>query len=279
MGGILLAALLPASFAARPPVLAVRRVSAGAAPRRAAGPQVRAPSWASPTMRPVLLPSPLLADAGSVSADAALLFFQGILVGFAVTAPPGPVGGLAMERTLRLGLRQGLSTALGALLADVFYATIAAFGLASVAAPSGIWREVIAVVVAILLAGLGVTYLRRAWKGTTPAAAETKPRGSGLAGLVAGTFVLTLGTPGTLPAFVAMFASLGLAAKSAETPGGPFLVVLGVVAGAAAWWAALCGVVHRLRDRAHGWLRGMEYACGALLLLGAAGAVWTGFSA
>jgi putative LysE/RhtB family amino acid efflux pump len=230
-------------------------------------------------MRPVHHVLPLLAVAGSVPAESAVLFAEGILVGFAVTAPPGPVGGLCIERTLRLGIRQGLCTALGALLADVFYGTVAAFGLAQVALPPGLVREVVAVLVAAALAFLGATYLRRAWLGGASArAAEVKPRGGGLAGLVAGTFLLTLGTPGTLPAFVAMFASLGLAAKSGATPGGPFFVVAGVVAGAAAWWLALCSVVHRYRDRAQGWLRGMEFACGALMFVGAAGAVWTGFS-
>ncbi len=220
----------------------------------------------------------LLAAAGPLSVDGAVLFLEGALVGVAVTAPPGPVGGLCIERTLKNGLVHGLLTALGALLADAFYGTLAAFGLAQVAMPHGPWRQVLAVIVAVALAVLGVKYLRRAWRGQVEVEpAAPKARFAGILGLAMGTFLLTLTTPGTLPAFVVMFTSLGLAAKSAECAGGPFLVVCGVVAGAAAWWLLLCGVVHRFRAHAQGWLRGMEYACGVLLLVGAGAAIWSGF--
>jgi putative LysE/RhtB family amino acid efflux pump len=220
----------------------------------------------------------LIAAAGPLSVDGAVLFVKGTLVGVAVTAPPGPVGGLCIQRTLRGGLWPGLSTALGALIADAFYGALAAFGLAQIAVPHGPWREVLAVIVAAALTVLGVKYLRRAWRGEVEIEpAPEKTRFAGLAGLVLGTFLLTLTTPATLPAFVVMFASLGLAAESADCAGGPFLVVSGVVAGAAAWWFVLCGAVHRFRDHARGWIRGMEYACGLLLLIGAAGAIWSGF--
>ena len=219
-----------------------------------------------------------MADAAPMAADAALLVGQGFLVGVAVTAPPGPVGALCIQRTLLGGLWQGLSTALGALLADAFYGTVAAFGLAQVTAPTGWVRQAAAAVVAVLLSLLGFKYLRRAWRGEGPLQEPPeKSRGAGLAALTATTFVLTLATPGTLPAFVVMFTSLGLADRCVACPGGPFLVVLGVVVGAAAWWLLLCGVIHRFRAHTKGWMRGMEYACGLLLFVGAVGAVWSGF--
>jgi putative LysE/RhtB family amino acid efflux pump len=210
--------------------------------------------------------------------DAAVLFYHGGLVGIAVTAPPGPVGGLCVQRTLRDGIWAGLSTALGALLADACYGTLAAFGLTQIGTPGGAIRRIAAVVVAALLLWLGYVHLRRAWRNdVSTERAHPKSRFGGLWGLVAGTFLLTLGTPGTLPAFVVMFASMGLAAETAETAGGPFLVVAGVVVGAAAWWTLLCALVHRFRDHARQWLRGMEYAVGGLLVVGAAAAAWTGF--
>jgi putative LysE/RhtB family amino acid efflux pump len=222
---------------------------------------------------------PLLAAAGPAPAGAAALVAGGVLAGVAVSAPPGPVGGLCIERTLRLGFRPGLCTGCGALLADVTYAAVAAFGLAQVVTPRGVLREAIAVVVAALLAWCGVTLLARARTGGAAARADEVPARRGqCTGFVAGTFLLALATPGTLPAFVALFAGLGLAAGAAEMPGGPVLVVAGVAAGAALWWLALCAAVHRFRDHARGWLRGMDYACGALLLAGAAGAVWSGFA-
>jgi threonine/homoserine/homoserine lactone efflux protein len=184
-----------------------------------------------------------------------------------------------VQRTLLGGLRHGLATALGALLADAFYGSIAAFGLAQVAAPAGWLRHALAVLAAALLTFLGVKYLRRAWRGAVaPEPPQSKDsRFGGLLGLLVSTFVLTLATPGTLPAFVLMFAGLDLAARSHEVTAGPYLVVAGVVIGAGLWWLLLCGVVHHFRARAQNWLRGMEFACGALLLVGAAAAIWTGF--
>jgi putative LysE/RhtB family amino acid efflux pump len=219
----------------------------------------------------------LLAQVGPLSANGAVLVAQGALVGVVVTAPPGPVGGLCVQRTLKGGLVAGLSTALGALLADTFYCIVAAFGIAQVAAPAGTLRLVLAIAVAAALTALGVKYVRRAWRGQVEVeTAQPKSRFAGLLGLVAGTFVLTLWTPGTLPAFLVMFASFGIAARAAECAGGPFLVVFGLLLGASGWWIMLCGLVHRFRAHAMQWLRGMEFACGVLLFVGAAGAIWSG---
>lgn len=218
----------------------------------------------------------LLAQVGPLSADGAVLLAQGALVGVVVTAPPGPVGGLCVQRTLKGGLIAGLSTALGALLADTFYCIVAAFGVAQVAAPQGTLRLVLAIAVAAALTALGVKYVRRAWRGQVEVeTAQPKSRFAGLVGLVAGTFVLTLWTPGTLPAFLVMFASLGIAARAADCAGGPFLVVFGLLLGASAWWLMLCGLVHKFRAHAMQWLRWMEFACGVLLFVGAAGAIWS----
>lgn len=218
----------------------------------------------------------LLAQVGPLSADGAVLVAQGALVGVVVTAPPGPVGGLCVQRTLKGGLMAGLSTALGALLADTFYCVVAAFGVAQVAAPQGWLRIALAIAVAVALSALGVKYVRRALRHKPDLEVEQpKSRFAGLLGLVAGTFVLTLWTPGTLPAFLVMFASLGIAARAAECAGGPFLVVFGLLLGASAWWLLLCGVVHRFRAHAKNWLRWTELACGILLFVGAAGAIWS----
>ena len=218
----------------------------------------------------------LLAQVGPLSADGAVLVAQGALVGVVVTAPPGPVGGLCVQRTLKGGLLAGLSTALGALLADTFYCVVAAFGVAQVAAPHGWLRTALAFAVAAALTALGVKYVRRAMRHQPDLeVAQPKTRFAGVLGLVAGTFVLTLWTPGTLPAFLVMFASLGIAARAAECAGGPFLVVFGLLLGASAWWLLLCGVVHRFRAHAKNWLRWTELACGILLFVGAAGAIWS----
>src|SRR2546425_7032189 len=57
------------------------------------------------------------------------LLFRGILIGFSIAAPVGPIGLLCIRRTLTDGRAAGLATGLGAATADAIYGCIAAFGL------------------------------------------------------------------------------------------------------------------------------------------------------
>lgn len=54
---------------------------------------------------------------------------KGMLIGFSVAAPVGPIGVLTINRTLTQGRIQGFATGMGATLADTVYGVIAGFGL------------------------------------------------------------------------------------------------------------------------------------------------------
>ena len=54
---------------------------------------------------------------------------RGILVGFAIAAPVGPIGVLVIRRTFVEGRLRGFVSGLGAATADLFYGCVAAFGL------------------------------------------------------------------------------------------------------------------------------------------------------
>ena len=56
-------------------------------------------------------------------------FFKGLLIGFSIAAPVGPIGVLCIRRTLTNGRMSGLVSGLGAATADGFYGAVAAFGL------------------------------------------------------------------------------------------------------------------------------------------------------
>lgn len=221
----------------------------------------------------------LLAETSPLSYEGWLLFFKGTWVGLAVTAPPGPVGALAVRRTIREGLAKGFSTALGALLADVALGVFAMVPSAHFRGLGGGWDVALAAAVAGFLTFLGVKYFRRALHGQVfdTTAPEVK-KGPGLAGLTAGTFLLTLMTPATIPAFILFFTQLRLGESAAETLYGSALVIGGVAAGGALWWSALCFVVHRFRTHAQGWMRGLEFVCAGLMFLGAGFALWKALS-
>src|SRR5205085_8581760 len=56
-------------------------------------------------------------------------FFKGLVLGFAIAAPVGPIGVLCIRRSLAEGQAAGLATGLGAATADALYGCVAAFGL------------------------------------------------------------------------------------------------------------------------------------------------------
>ncbi len=58
--------------------------------------------------------------------------FRGLVIGFSIAAPVGPVGVLCIRRTLANGRSAGFLSGLGAASADALYWCVAALGLTSV---------------------------------------------------------------------------------------------------------------------------------------------------
>lgn len=161
------------------------------------------------------------------------LFVQGVIVGFAIAAPVGPIGVLCIGRTLTQGRLRGLATGLGAALADSIYGGVAGFGLNAVAnimLQQLIWIRLIG---GCLLCLMGYKMLRTKvadQKGDEPATSIT--------GSFASAFVLTLTNPMTLLAFAAIFAGLRLPELRSHIED-VWLLVLGVFSGSALWWLFL----------------------------------------
>ena len=57
---------------------------------------------------------------------------RGLVIGFSIAAPVGPIGVLCIRRTLAHGHFAGFLSGLGAASADALYGCVAAFGLTSV---------------------------------------------------------------------------------------------------------------------------------------------------
>ncbi len=204
-----------------------------------------------------------------------LFWFKGMLIGFAIAAPVGPIGLLCLQRTLTRGRWAGLLSGVGAASADAVYGCIAGFGLASLAHLLLAWRMELQVI-----GGLFLLYLAwRTWR--TPPAGEqacVRPNRVGLLGDYLSTLALTLANPVTVLAFLAIFAGLGLAAEGRDFAAAGWLV-LGVFAGSLLWWLLLVGGVGLLRGRlTPAALGGINRVSGALVagfgLWALASAVW-----
>jgi threonine/homoserine/homoserine lactone efflux protein len=170
-------------------------------------------------------------------------FLRGLLIGFSIAAPVGPIGVLCIRRTLADGRLAGFLSGMGAASADMFYGAVAAFGLTAirdVLLGQSNWLRLVG---GIFLLYLGVkTFLSK------PAEQAAESLRNGLFGAYLSTFFLTITNPVTILSFVAIFAGLRLA----ETGGNyttASTMVLGVFLGSATWWFTLSFVVGLLRDR------------------------------
>lgn len=170
------------------------------------------------------------------------VFGRGLLLGFSIAAPVGPIGVLCIRRTLAQGRLTGFASGLGAATADALYGGIAAFGLTVI---SG--ALVGAQVGLRLVGGLFLCYLGIRTLLARPAGVAAAASGQGLIGAFASTLLLTLTNPITILSFAALFAGLGVG--STGYTGAATLTVLGVFLGSAFWWLLLSGGVSLLRQR------------------------------
>ena len=169
------------------------------------------------------------------------LFIRGLVLGFAIAAPVGPIGLLCIQRTLNQGRLVGLVSGLGAATADAIYGAIAAFGLSVIAGFLVDQQQWLALAGGLFLCYLGARTIR-----AEPAPAGAQADATGILGAYSSTLALTLTNPMTILAFVAIFAGAGLAA-SAGDQWAAVTIVLGVFCGSAAWWLLLSMGVSLLR--------------------------------
>ena len=162
------------------------------------------------------------------------LFIKGLLIGFAIAAPVGPIGLLCITRSLSDGFKMGLMTGLGAALADGVYGAIAAFGLVSISHFLISYQLWIRLIGGLFLIYLGIKFFLK--KSDTQS--NNKNNEKSIFHACTTTFFLTLTNPVTILSFVAIFAGLGIGTVNANFSHA-VLMVSGVVCGSALWWFVL----------------------------------------
>ncbi len=176
----------------------------------------------------------------------------GLIAGYSIAIPVGPIGAYLVELTARTSLRVGAAAALGVASVDGVYAAAAMLGgaaLADALTPAlGILRWVSVAVLAVLAARTVRSGLRR------PAEPAPGPvRALSPARAYATLTVLTAVNPSTVIYFVALVVGL----RSSDPPSalGQALFVTAVVVASASWQLVLaCGgaLLGRLLTSARG---------------------------
>ena len=166
-------------------------------------------------------------------------FVKGLIIGFSIAAPVGPIGLLCIQRTLTEGRISGFISGLGAATADAVYGCIAGFGLTFVSTfliSQNVWLRLIG---GIFLCFLGIrTFI------SPPAERAASAEGKSLLTNYASTFVLTITNPVTILSFAAIYAGLGVYNYVSAV-----LLVSGVFTGSALWWFTLSSSVSLIRSK------------------------------
>lgn len=170
-------------------------------------------------------------------------FIKGLIIGFSVAAPVGPIGVLTIKRTLSDGRISGFTTGMGAAMADTVYGIIAGFGLTAVSSfllTQEFWLR--------LIGGLFLLFLGIKSFLTKPASKAANVNSKGLFNNFISTFFLTVTNPTTILSFLAIFAGLGLGTTKTDYTSSMTLV-LGVFIGSALWWLILSSLVSYFQSK------------------------------
>ncbi len=171
------------------------------------------------------------------------LFFTGLVIGFSIAAPVGPIGILTIQRSLNEGRSAGFVTGLGAATADGFYGLVAGLGLSTISV------FLISITLWLQLIG-GCFLLFLGWKimTSTPPNDAEKSNPKSLIYNYISMFIFTITNPATILIFLSVFSSLNLHVGAGDS----FLLVqlvVGVFIGSASWWLFLSFIVSQFSHR------------------------------
>jgi threonine/homoserine/homoserine lactone efflux protein len=195
------------------------------------------------------------------------LIIAGVAVGLAMSAPLGPVNLIVIRTALSHDLKVAFLAGLGAVLADVVIAGIAAYGIQSISHLILDYARILKIAGGLVLIVLGIRTARTHFADSDLA----KGPHSAKFGL---TFSLSVTNPGLVLGYLAIFSSLSMHLALGASPFRPAIVLLGIALGGALWWLLLSFFIGKLKtrlgtstlDRINRWSGILVAAFGFLLL-------------
>jgi len=170
------------------------------------------------------------------------LFLKGLIAGFSIAAPVGPIGLLCIRRSLAAGPWAGLVAGLGAATADATCGIVAGFGLTAVSTfllSRHVWLG--------LFGGLLLCFVGLRVFLSQPAKSAAVLRDENSFSTYVSVMFLTLTNPVSIISFVAVFAGMGLGGLPNYWSAS--LLVAGVFVGSTLWWVILSHGVGYFRSQ------------------------------
>ncbi len=169
--------------------------------------------------------------------------FTGLMVGFSIAVPIGPMGLLCIRRTLASGMRVGVSTGMGAATVNVFYGALIILGLDKMTPLIVSSGRVLSFAGGVfLLWWAAQTLLHRH-------SLESHPKPAALSPFAAyGSAVAFNVTNPISPVLIVSLLS-PIVGTSAPSLGGAVAMLFGMFMAATIWWVCLSGSIILLRSR------------------------------
>lgn len=168
-------------------------------------------------------------------------FAKGLIVGFVICAPMGPIGLLCARRTLLDGRVAGMAAILGASTVDALYCSIAGLGISYLANFLTDEHLLLRVAGGFLLLFVGLKFFF-----ASPSEAVPETKGRGVFPSFLSTFFIMLANPMPILVFTATLTALGVHGwKDAYL--GTSALVAGVFLGSALWAPILALVLGHFR--------------------------------
>lgn len=192
---------------------------------------------------------------------------RGVIIGFLVAAPIGPVNLICIKRTVMVGRWNGFFVGQGAAVGDATFAIVAAFGLTAVATMVQAYAVPLQVVGGTVLVAMGIrTFL------TKPEHAEREDAALDMLHGLGSTFLLTITNPATLLGFIAIMAGAGGLIDGAAQARGGYLyagvLVAGVWLGSTLWWLGVTSLTSLIKLKPEDpRLAHIHHGSGVLILL------------
>jgi len=185
---------------------------------------------------------------------------KGIILGFSIAAPVGPIGVLCIRKTLNQGSFFGFISGIGAATADAIYGSVAALGITIVSQfllSQSTWINLFGAVFLLFLA-------YRTFKAPVRNNIEMANERMNYLRTFTTTFFLTLTNPLTIVSFIGIFAGMEIGPVSKSSVN----IVLGVFLGSALWWLLLSTIVGLFRQMISNRTMKLINMISSLILLG-----------
>jgi threonine/homoserine/homoserine lactone efflux protein len=173
------------------------------------------------------------------------ILLKGIILGLAVSMPPGPIGIVLINRTIKRGMPSGFFSGLGMASADTLLALLAGIGFTVIVSFINKERFIISVIAGLIIAGVGLkVYLSNPVKDMRNREIANKSLWRDFYSV----FVLSISNPYTIFIFVAFFSGVHINGN-VKPELVPFFLIPGVLVGTISWWFFLSYFVSRFKKK------------------------------